>query len=242
MSVEKRMDNAVDPAGKWLYRVGGISALLLGLAYLIIFPLFARAGVPPSGGAAWLTYLAGKTTVWWSILGLSVLTDVLYVPVALSLYGALQRVNRNTMLLATAFVGLFVVLDLAVTWTNYAALLTLSGLHSSATDDAQRAAYVAAANYASAVLASRTEVYYAIVDLSLGILLIGFVMLKGRGIFSRTTAYVGLATGLLGIVSAAGFFVTMILNAVLATVWILLVGYRLYRLGQQGDCEVPPAQ
>src|SRR6266508_3706400 len=177
---------AVDPDGKWSYRVGGISALVLGVAYIVIFPLYAHVGAPPSGdGEAWLQYLAGKTTVWWAILGLSVLTDFLFVPLALSLYVALERVNRNAMLVATAFVGLFVVLDLAVTWTNYASLLTLSGLHAAAANDVQRAAYVAAANYASAVLASHTEVFYSIVDLSVAILIIGFVMLKEKGIFSR---------------------------------------------------------
>jgi hypothetical protein len=233
MSVEKMTVNAVDPDGKSLYRVGGISALALGIAYIIIFPFFAHVGAPPSGGEVWLNYLEGKTTVWWAILGLSVLTDFLFVPVALSLYLALKRVNRNAMLVATAFVGLFVVLDLAVTWTNYASLLTLSGLHTAATNDVQRAAYVAAANYASAVLASRTEVFYSIVDLSIGILMIGFVMLKGKGIFSKTTAYLGVAAGIFGIVSIAGFFVTIIMNAVLTTVWVLFVGYRLFRLGQK---------
>jgi hypothetical protein len=130
-------------------------------------------------------------------------------------------------------VGLFVVLDLAVTWTNYAALLTLSRLHAAATTDVQRAAYVGAANYASAVLASHTEVFYSIVDLSLAILVIGFVMLKGKGIFNRTTAYLGVVAGIFGIVSPAGFFLTIITNAVLTTVWVLFVGYRLLRLGQK---------
>jgi hypothetical protein len=189
-------------------------------------------GAPPRSGEVWFQYLEGKTTVWWAILGLSVLTDFLFVPVGLSLYVALRRVNRDAMLLATAFVGLFVVLDLAVTWTNYASLLTLSGLHAAAKNDVQRAAYVAAASYASAVLASRTEVFYAIVDLSLGILIIGFVMLQEKGIFSRTTAFLGLATGIFGIVSAAGYFLTILMNAILATVWVLFVGYRLFKLGQ----------
>src|SRR3979490_2061687 len=161
MSVEKMTVNVADPDGKWLYRVGGISALVIGIAYIIIFPLFARVGGAPSGGGeVWLSYLEGKTTVWWAILGLCVFTDFLFVPLALSLYRALERVNRDAMLVATAFVGLFIVLDLAVTWTNYASLLTLSGLHTAATSDVQRTASVAAANYASAVLASRTEVFY----------------------------------------------------------------------------------
>ncbi len=69
------------------------------------------------------------------------------------------------MLLASAFVGLFIALDLAVTWTNYAALLALAGLYATATNGVQRAGYVAAANYAAAVTASPVEVFYANVDL-----------------------------------------------------------------------------
>ena len=230
MNTKKIMDNAVDPDGKWLYRVGGIGALVLGIAYLVTIPLYAHVGAPPSGGEAWLKYLAGKTTEWWVILGLSVLTDLLYIPVALALYFALKGVNRNAMLLATAFVGLFIVLDLAVTWTNYASLITLRGNYAAAANDAQRAAYIAAANYASAVLASRLEVVYSIVILSSGILLIGLVMLKG--IFNKITAYVGLVTGVLGLVSITGWNVAIIMNALFATAWLLLVGYRLYRLGK----------
>lgn len=236
MSAQKMMGNAVDPDGKWLYRVGGISALVLGLAYIITIPLYAHVGAPPSGGEAWLKYLAGKTTVWWAILGLSVLTDFLFVPVAFSLYLALKGVNRNAMLVATAFMGLFIALDLAVTWPNYASLITLSGHYAAATNDAQRAAYVAAANYASAVLPFSVAVY-SILVLSFGILMIGLVMLKG--IFSKSTAYLGLVTGILGIVSVAGPFfvstlsVTIIITSVLTIVWVLFVGYRLYRLGQQ---------
>ena len=116
-----------------------MSALTLGIAYIIIIPLFAHVGAPPTGGEVWLKYLQGKTTVWWTILGLCVFTDFIYIPVALALYFALERVNRSAMLLAGVFVGLFVALDLAVTWANYAALLTLSGLYAAVTNEVQRA-------------------------------------------------------------------------------------------------------
>ncbi len=237
MSAEKVMGKAADPDGKWLYRVGGISALLLAIGYIVTIPLYTYAGAAPSGGEAKLQYLAGKATVWWAIVGLSVLTDCLYVPVALAIYLALKGVNRNAMLLATAFVGLFVVLDLAVTWPNYASLIKLSGNYAAATNDAQRATYVAAANYASAVLESSLEAVYSILVPSFGILMIGLVML--RGVFGKTTAYLGIVTGILGTVSVVGpFFVstlslTIIIASVLTTVWVLFVGYRLYRLGQQ---------
>jgi hypothetical protein len=231
MSAKKVLRPAVDPDEAWLYRVGGISALVLGVGYIATIAVYYRVGAPPSAGAAWLTYLAGKTTEWWVILGLSVLTDLLYVPLALALYLALRGVNRSSMLVATAFVGLFVVLDLAVTWAHYASLIMLSGNYAAATNDTQRAAYIAAADYASAVLASRVEVVYAIVVPSFGILVIGLVMLKG--IFGKSTAFLGVITGILGIVSLAGFSVTVIMNAVLTTVWVLLVGYRLYWLSRQ---------
>jgi hypothetical protein len=220
-----------DADDRQLCRIGGVSALALGLIYIVIFPLYAQVGAPPIGGQAWFDYLAGKTTVWWAILGLSVLTDVLFIPFASALYVALKAVHRNAMLLATALVGLFVVVDLAVTWTNIGALLALSADHAAATTEAQRAAYVAAANSASAVIASPLERVYAILFLSVGILMIGLVML--RGAFGRISAYLAVGTGLLGIVALTGWSVSIILNAVLATIWILVSGFRLQRLARQ---------
>ena len=110
---------------------------------------YAYVGPPPSGGDAWFKYLPGKATVWWVIVGLSVFTDFLFVPLALALYLALKGCNRNAMLLAVALVGLFVVRDLAVTWSHYASILTLYGKYSIATDDVQRTGFLAAANCGS---------------------------------------------------------------------------------------------
>jgi hypothetical protein len=220
-----------------LYRVGGLSALLIGAGYVIIIGLYLPVGAPPNGGDAWLRYLDGKTAVWWAILALSVLTDVLFIPVALALYHALKEINRGAMQVAAALVGLFVALDLAVTWPNHAALIALSGQYASATGDAQRAAAVAAATYASTAAASGLEAVYSIATLSVGILMIGFVM--RTSVFGKVTAYVGIATGLFGIVAVAGPYLlkslslAVIIASVLTTLWVVLVGYRLYQLGRQ---------
>lgn len=227
---EMAVDTAGGPNQMYWYRVGSIAAIVLAIGYIIIFPLYARVGAPPSSGQTWFSYLPGKTTIWWAILGLSVFTDFLYVPLALALYLALKEVNRNAMLLATAFIGLFVVLDLAVTWSHYASILTLYRNYCAATSDVQRAGYLAAADYGSAVLTSPIEVVYAIVTLSFGILVTGVVML--RGVFSKVTAYLGLATGLLGIAALTGLGLAIIGNALFATAWLFAVGYRLYRLAQ----------
>lgn len=211
-------------------RVGGISALALASAYVLTIGLFALAGGPAvGGGEAWLKHLEGKTAVWWSILALSILTDLLYIPVAGSLYLALKRVNRKAMLLAIAFVGLFIVLDLAVTWTNYTVLISLKSDYAGAATDAQRATLVAAADYASSVLSSRLEVVYAIGTLSFAILIVGLVMLRGQ-VFGKAPAYLAVLTGILGIAAIAVAGLLVILNAILATIWLFFVGYGLIKL------------
>lgn len=221
-----------------LYRAGAISALAVGLSYIAIIALYIPLGAPPIGVEPRLAYLAANTRAWGAILGLSVVTDFLFIPVALSLYYALKRFSGSVMLMATACVSLFVFLDLAITWTNYAALITLSSRYAT-TAGAERAGVLAAANYATAVLESRLLFVYNTLTLAVGILLTGFAMLKQKGagkrIFSRTTAYLGLLTGVFGIVSVLGpVFVTamgatIIATSILTTVWLFFVAHGLYK-------------
>ena len=235
MSAQNMTADGVDADAKWLYRVGGIAAIVLALAYFVIIALYVPMGAAPDEVEPKLAFLAANTAAWWAILGLSVLTDFLFIPVALALYLALKGINRNAMLLATAFVLLFVILDLALTWPNYGALITLGG-HYAAANETQRAVVVAAATYASVVLDSDLLATYIILVPGIGILIASLVMLKG--VFNKATAYLGIATGILGIVSVVGpIFVsalsaTYIIASLLTTIWVLLVGYRLYRLGQ----------
>jgi hypothetical protein len=238
-STEKAMANRADADTKALYRAGGISAIVLGMSYIVITVLYTLGGALPSGAEAWLEHLSGRTTAWSAILGLSVLTDFLFVVVALALYLALKQIDRNAVLAGTGLVVSFVVLDLAVTWPNYSSLITLSGDYAAATNDAERAAFVAASRYATAVLTSTLFAVYAILVPSVGILILGRVMLKG--VFDKATAYSGLASGVLGIVAVVGPFairglgVAAVMASVLTTVWVFLVGYRLCRLGQSGS-------
>lgn len=162
--VEKPTLDTLSQVPKQWYRIGGVAALVLGIGYVIIIPLYAYVGAPPNDGESWFKYLPAKTTVWWAILGLSVFRDFLYVPVAFALYLVLKELNRNVMLLATAFVRLFVVLDLAVTWSHYASVLIVYGKYATATDGAHRAKYIAPANYASAMLNSPPEFVGAAID------------------------------------------------------------------------------
>lgn len=236
MSVQKMRVSTADPDGNWLYRVGGISAFVFGIAYVAIIAFYVPMGAPPSGAEALLQYVAGNTSAWWAIVGLSVLTDLLLIPVTLALYLALKGINRNAMLIAAAFIGLFILLDLALTWTNYVSLIAFSGQYTAATSDAQRTLVVAAAAYPTAVLESSLLDVYNTVTLSIGILATGWVMLKG--VFNKATAYLGVVTGILGIAAVAGpVFVTglssvILFASLLTTIWVFFVGYGLFRLGR----------
>jgi hypothetical protein len=236
LKIAHQTDGLGDSDRKLLYKVSGISAVILVISYIIIIVLYVSSGVPPTGGEEWLKHITGYTTEWWSILGLSVFTDLLYIPVAYSLYILLKVVNKNAILTGSGFLILFVFLDLAITWPNYSSLITLSSKYAAATSDAQRATIVAAANYASAVLSSSLIGVYVILVPAIGILIIGLVML--RGVFSKATAYLGVVTGILGVVSVGGTFfisalgIMAIPTSILTTVWFLFVGYRLLRLSQ----------
>ena len=234
MIMEKLTVNSVSSNVKRLYLVGGVSAILLGMSYIFITVLYALSGALPSESEEWLKHISLYIMEWRTILVISVLTDFLFILVVWSLYVALKEVNRNAILAGTGFVGLFVVLDLAVTWPNYSSLINLSCKYAVATNDTQRIAFVAAANYAVGVLSSKLFAVYAILVPAIGILIIGFVMIKGT--FGKVTGYLGVVTGILGIISVVGSFLiatlgmTTIITSVLTTLWVLFVGYKLLRL------------
>ena len=232
---------AVDLHGKWIYRVGGLSALILGIGYLLTIPVTIgyAGGFPPPGIEARLAFFAEHAAGWWAVTGLMVFTDLLYVPVFLALYHALKGFNKYMMLLAFACEGLFVMLDLALTWTTYSSLITLGGSYVTATSDAQRAIFVAAAGYPSAINDSPLLGIYVILIPALGLLMTSLVMRKG--IFNKTVAYLGVIAGVCGILAGIGpLFISELetfqyINASLAMIWFFFVGFKLYKLGRQAN-------
>jgi len=222
-----------DPAQTLAIRLGAIAAILLGLGYLLIIPVYASVGAPPHDGEAWLRYLPGKTQQWWMILWLSIVTDLLFLPVAMALYCVLGRFNRPVMVLSSALMGLFVMLDLAITWTHYATILELYRRYALAPDPAHQAAFVTGADCASAVLNTPLEIVYSIVTLSLGILLAGWVMLRAR--LAPVSSWLALITGVLGLLALTGYAPYIVGNALAATLWLFFVGVWMWRLSRASN-------
>ncbi|WP_172450820.1 DUF4386 family protein [Candidatus Chloroploca asiatica] len=120
------------------------------------------------------------------------------------------------------------------------AMLALSNRYATATDDAQRAALVAAGEAMLAVGESHTPGTFLAFALSLlASLLMAWVMLRG-GIFSRASAYVGmlgfgflLVFEILSVFVPALFDVAMIfamIGGIASIVWYFMVARRLFQL------------
>jgi hypothetical protein len=223
-------------------RMGGVAALLIAAGYVAIMPLFALVGAPPEGAPARVEYHATGTAAWWGIVSLSVLTDLLLLPLAGALYLALRRLGQPEMLVATLFTLTFVVLDLAVLWPAKVALIQL-GEQAAIATDAQRSLLVAAASYPAAVLDSVLVPVYSVLTLGIGILVTSLVMLRaGRSAEARRpaeagrpAALVGVVTGLLSVGSvvetaiSGTFPVLVVVTSLLTIVWLVLVGLGLLR-------------
>lgn len=235
------MGNRTNRSKSGLYQIGGVSSLALGISYIIITVLYVTGGALPEGTEEWLKHLAGNANQWWSILGLSILTDVLFLPVLWSVYASLKGLNKNAVLAGVSFLVLFVFLDMAVTWPNYAVLINLGGKYIASIGDAQRMTLVTAAAYAYEVLSSALFGVYTILVPSLGILIIGTVMLKS--VFGKAAGFLGVATGIMGIISVIGpFFISFlgmaaVITSVLTLIWLFLVGCKLLQFSKKVDAD-----
>jgi hypothetical protein len=217
----------IDVNDKWLYKVGGIFACTVSLIFVTEIGLGAYLGKwPGSSGLAWLLFVNDKSGAWSALIYMTVISDLLLLFVYLSLYSALRSISRGLMLIGTAWAIFGTVLDEVTANTNFSSLLTLGSQYAEAGTAAQRAADVAAADYAAALLTSRVESIFAFVIPGVALVLISIVMLRSP--LGKRIAYVGIAAGVFELVSISGWDLAALLDTVLQAVWLLLVGRFLY--------------
>lgn len=211
-----------------LFRVGFIAALVLALLLIAGMFLPLDSGDLPSGGTAWLQELRGNGGAWTAVVVISVLADLLFLPVTLALYTVLEPTQRGLMLLASGCVALFVVLDLAATWTSYSVLLSL------------RTSQVGAAEVGAAFLDSPLDRFFSSGFVSLAIALISVAMLRGSG-FRKVTGVLGLAAAVTGFVAVSGLPVIGIIHARVTAVWLVAVAGRLRALYRESRAPREPS-
>jgi len=220
---------SADSGWKGLYRIGGVAILANGVIFIIGVPLLVFLGGLPSSGQAALTLTGGQRLLGQAATTLFALSDLLAIPAILALFVALSGVKKTYAAIASGFVGLFIAMDFGVNVVTFSSLLSLTDKYAAATTDAQRASYVATADVLISV--SSSGVYLADLVLAVGILFLGLAMLKG--VFGKGTAYLGVLTGVVGIIGSIpvpALGVLFVVEIVLTAIFFLAAGFRLYRM------------
>ena len=242
LSIERSSGEAEaspDPSWRGLYRVGGVSAVLfvvltivsIVLAFITPQPQSSGGSLMLPGGVATLQYIASNRSVFILDQILFVGPVVLTMVVFLALYVALKHLSKSYAAIG-AVVGIVGVVLSLVPLSLVGGLVYLSDQYVAATTVAQRAGFTTAAE---SLIAQNNIVSAGGILFAVGVLVIALAMLKG--VFQKGIAYVGIVTGVVGIICEAfrpilgpGYSIYLIL-----LIWLLAVGWKLYRLGSSSS-------
>jgi len=223
-----------------LYRLGGAAAWMV--AFLTVAEVVAFAFFPqPSTIRGWFDLfqtnpVLGLLDFW----GLEVLMYAMFILVFLALYVALREDDKSGMAVALTLALLGIAVFFAT--NNPFSMLSLSRQFAAATTDARRAVLLGAGE---ALLANTGQ--RAVGGFNTGFFLVsaaGLIVasvMRGAPSFRRRTAYLGLlAFGLSladyvrqALTSSVLIALLVILpGALLLVLWFVLVGRRLWELGQ----------
>ena len=221
-----------------LYRISAVLLIIVGiLGFLLMLggaDLY-KSGYPtnPTAYLQLVSQHQGLANRLWSLW---ILSDFLGIAPTVAAYLVLRHYNRTLALVGTLIAGLYIFYDISVTELNSLTLVSLSQGYVSATTDAVRASYVAAATYGYAALPLQTV-------LSFGIGSVGYLLWcvpMAKSLFGRPTAVFGVVVNLVGIIGAAAPVVSssilgwlQFLAPPLIGLWFIVVGFKLYRHSSQ---------
>jgi hypothetical protein len=220
---------SADSSWKGVIKAGGLS-LLAGGAIVIIFILsvfIVQVQLPLTAESVLENPMPPVLLFCLAAFG-----EFLLMPGVLGLYFSLKDVNKNYAFMGTA-VWLVAIPMFLVSRGQIISIATISGAY--ATGDAT----VKAAYLASAHLAIEVANVYSVMALDLlgvGAITIGLVMLKG--VFSKRTAYLVIIAGALTVMGTFGVIlepltIGTLFGLILTGVWQIVVGIKLYGLGQE---------
>jgi hypothetical protein len=239
-SVQLKKDEAHDtkqllgPSWKGFYRIAGILAIvtgIMGFVFLVGGLNLYGSGYPstPESYLQLVSQHQGSAYRLWSLWDVA---DFLAFAPTVAAFLILRHYNKTFALLGSLTVLFYLFYDISVTELNSLTLVSLSQGYATATTDAARAAYVAAATYGYTALPLQTVLSFGVG--SVGWLLWCIPMAKSA--FGRTTAIFGVIVNVIGIIGAGAPVVSssvlglcQILAPPLIGIWVIIVGYKLYR-------------
>jgi hypothetical protein len=226
------------PGWRGLYLTGGASGLAFVVLFLTALALDAVAPPPVTGAEATLRFIAAHKPVYIAEQVLWILPNILAVLVFVALFVAVYPRNRSLALVATVIGTLSWASFLAIPVTSRGSLVlvTLSDRYTSAPAGDRRAVTTAA----EALIAENNTPAVVGVLSTVGILLISLA-LRGGG-FPRALVWLGVATGVSGIVGEAlrhavpQFYLAY---GLLLWAWFAAAGTALVRLGRRTPRRPP---
>ena len=218
-----------------LYRIGGVSSLLL--AGLVAFAVIAYFIWPYTPGFAstetiFVTLNTDRLGALFSLDVMMLVTAPIDILLFIALYAALKRVNESYTLIALVL-GLMAI-ALLIPTKPLAELVFLSEQYAAATTEVARSQYLAAGE-ALLTLASGTAWIVFSLFSNISFLLSSLLMLRSTD-FGKATAYIGIVNSIfaLGIIIPV-FVIAAICGlgaTIVGTMWFVLLARGFFRLGK----------
>jgi hypothetical protein len=226
------------PSWKGLYRVSAVLAIITGIISFVLMlggATLYKSGYP-SNATAYLQLVSQHQGLANGIWSLWMLSDFMGIAPTVATYLILRHYNKTMALVGSLIVGLYIFYDISVTELNSLTLVSLSQGYATATTDALRASYVAAATYGYTALPLQTVLSFAVG--SIGWLL--WCPPMAKSLFGRPTAIFGAVVNVIGIIGAAAPVISstilgwlQFLAPPLIGLWSIVVGFKLYRHSSQ---------
>ncbi|HTP10039.1 MAG TPA: hypothetical protein VMP08_17405 [Anaerolineae bacterium] len=220
-----------DSRWQWLYRLGGIAALIVALFIPLQVVIF-MAWPPPTTAQGYYTVFQNNPVIGLLNLDLLLIIDqVLGVVILMALYIALRRTSETAMAIA-------LVVGIVVAATYFASnpafnMLTLSHQYAAAVTDVQRALYLAAGESMLAIY-NGTAFHVSYILGALVGTVIGVVMWRSE-VFSRATASMAILANVISLglyVPVVGLYIS-IFSVLFLEIFYILVARRFWQMGRR---------
>lgn len=204
---------------KGIYKLGGISFIVSGILFFLVYLLSLMAGPPPSTGVEILA---------WRVLGelpLAFTNETLFfaavflVPAVIALYYSLASIDRTKATVGCGIIASVIPIIFILVIFHGRLIYPVYNI------------VVNTPAFAELVIA----IYYGglhATSLLLGGATIVVSLAMKRGVYGRNIAYLGIATGAFDIIGSYPYVIGPILimvSQILFTAWFLAVGWKLYR-------------
>ncbi len=223
-----------------LCKIGGISLIVIAIAYIVIFVSFAIE--QPESGADQIVmaeaFLSDLKPLFLIMTVCSSLAGILYLPAVSALYFALQKFNKGIIVLASVLIITMVALILMQNTFNIA-IMSISENFAAVDTEVLKTGYLTASTLV--LSASFKAEFFIVILLSISTILISSVMLNGS--FGKFVGYFGIAAGIVNFISQIitiplgshheAALIAAFFGLILNIIWFINVGYKLIKIQEE---------